>query len=260
LARVNLYAKDYAKAESYATLVINARPLATRAQFAGIWTDATQTEVIWTVPFSAGEGSPSINIHIGSSNRNRYRPSSTIENLYDKVDDVRFPAYFATRATGAGAAIIPGASTSATARRIVNKYIGRGGTNVDNLVNWKALRTAEMYLIRAEARAMQGGAKTVGALEDLNTLRAARINNYVPEVLAGAALMDAINKERQKELFLEGHRWFDLKRTTRTITRTDCGTANTCTLAPTSRTWVWPIPTGEIDANPNMAGQQSPGY
>lgn len=257
LARVNLYAKDYVKAESYATMVIDARPLASKTVFPGIWTDATQTEVIWTVPFSAGEGSPSINIHIGSSNRNRYRPSSTIENMFDKATDVRFPAYFAGRPTGAGAAITPGVSTST--RRIVNKYMGRNGA-VDNLVNWKVLRTGEMYLIRAEARALQGATKLVGALADLNTLRDARINNYVPVVLVGQDLVNAIAAERQKELFLEGHRWFDLKRTTRSLTRTDCGTANTCTLAPTAREWVWPIPTGELDANPNIKGQQSPGY
>jgi hypothetical protein len=257
LARVNLYAKDYAKAETYASQVITARPLATKTQFPGIWTDATQTEVIWTVPFSAGEGSPSINIHIGSSNRNRYRPASNIEALYDKTNDIRFPAYFAGRATGAAAAITPGVSTST--RRIVNKYMGRNNA-IDNLVNWKVLRTSEMYLIRAEARAMQGGAKMAMASEDLNTLRAERINNYMPMMLAGAELLNAIYTERRKELFMEGHRWFDIKRTTRTISRSDCGAGNICALAPAAREWAWPIPTGEINANPNISQQQTPGY
>ncbi|MFD2247040.1 RagB/SusD family nutrient uptake outer membrane protein [Pontibacter ruber] len=245
LARVNLYAKEYAAAESYATEVIEAKPLASKTNFPSIWTDASQSEVIWSVPFAAGQGSPANSLYTASGNRNRYRPSTTLVGTYDQKNDIRFPAYFTTK------------TRSGTARQVVNKFMGRG-TAMDNLVNWKVLRTGEMYLIRAEARAMTGN--SVGAMSDLNELRAARINNYVPEVLVGQALLDAIALERQKELFGEGHQWFDLKRTTRTIERTDCGSASQCTLAPDHKAWVWPIPQGEIIANPNIAAQQSPGY
>ncbi|CAN5851316.1 RagB/SusD family nutrient uptake outer membrane protein [soil metagenome] len=249
LARANLYAKNYVAAENYATLVINSRPLATRAQFPGIWTDANVSEVIWAVTFSAGEGSPSFNVHVGSSNRNRYRPSAALEATFDQANDIRFPSYFGSRTSAAGAS-----------RRIVQKYMSRG-TTLDNLVDWKAFRVGEMYLIRAEARAMQGAAGAVGALADLNALRAARITGYMPAVLTGQALQDAIALERRKELFAEGHRWFDLKRTTRTVNRTEADLPSTIrTLLPGAREWVWPIPQGEIDANPNIASQQSPGY
>ncbi len=120
-----------------------------------------------------------------------------------------------------------------------------------------------MYLIRAEARALQAG-KEAGALADLNALRDARINNYTPVILAGAALVEAIAVERRKELFAEGHRWFDLKRTTRTIDRgagLECGAGTaSCRLAPAAREWVWPVPQLEINSNPSMAGQQTQGY
>lgn len=258
LARVNLYAKDYGAAENNATLVIEERPLATRAEFPGIWTDANASEVIWSVTFSAGEGSPSSNVHIGSSNRNRFRPAATLEATYNKANDIRFPSYFGSRPTGSSAPVVRGESD--IERRIVTKYLGRV-TSLDNLVDWKAIRTGEMYLIRAEARARQGGANVAGALNDLNTLRAARIDKYAPAVLTGQALLDAIALERRKELFLEGHRWFDLKRTSRTINRTESEIDSTePTLLPTDREWVWPIPQGEIDANVNIAPQQSPGY
>ncbi len=258
LARINLYAKDYAKSESYATLVIDVLPLASKTAFPSIWKDASVAEVIWSVPYSAGEGSPSINLHIGSSNRNRYRPSTTVEALYDKVNDIRYSSYIASRATGTGAAIITDPATTVT-RRIVNKHMGRL-TAIDNLVNWKVLRTGEMYLIRAEARALQTGKEAL-ALVDLNTLRASRINGYTNIVgLTGQPLIDAIAAERRRELFAEGHRWFDLKRTTRSVVRTDCGFAKTCTLLPAAREWVWPIPQGEIDANDNIKPQQTPGY
>jgi len=260
LARMYLYAKDYANAEAYASLAITAFPLANTTTFPQIWKDESQAEVLWAVSFNAGEGSPASGVHIGSSNRNRFRPATPLINLYDQATDIRFPAFFASRPSGSVSAANPRTILpfAGNARKIVNKFIGRGAFT-DNVVNWKVLRTGEMYLIRAEARALQGGAKEVLGLGDLNTLRAARVTGYVPVVLVGQALFDEIQLERRKELFGEGHRWFDLKRTTRTINRTDRSVNSTrLTLGPTAREWVWPIPQGEIDANANI--QQNIGY
>ena len=78
---------------------------------------------------------------------------------------------------------------------------------------------------------MQGVGNDAAGLADLNTLRAARISGFVPGVETGAALLSAIELERRKELIAEGHRWFDLKRTTRTVNRTNC-TTSFCTLLP----------------------------
>jgi starch-binding outer membrane protein, SusD/RagB family len=253
LARLNLYAKDYAKAETYATQIIEARPLATMDQFPRIWTDATTDEVIWSVAFNLGEGFPAVGVHIASTNRNRFKPSAALEATYDQTNDIRFKTYFDTRAL------------SGNDRRIVKKFYGRNAappTASDNIVNWKALRTAEMYLIRAEARAMQAGKEAL-ALGDLNDLRAARITGYDNEELSGAALLDAIALERRKELFAEGHQWFDLKRSTKSINRPagDVHLGSTqLVLAPERREWNWPIPTAELNANPNLADQQTVGY
>ena len=76
-------------------------------------------------------------------------------------------------------------------------------------------------------------------------------------------MINAIADERRREMFGEGHRFFDLKRTTRQITRGSvCGTsisaAGQCTLAPTAREWAMPIPETVRNANPNIA--QNPGY
>jgi hypothetical protein len=249
LARMYLYSKDYATAESYASLVITAVPLASRANFPNIWKDASSAEVLWSVAFNAGEGSPATGVHLAANNRNRFRPAAALEATFDQVNDVRFASYFATRNSNGG-----------TPRRILTKYLGRG-TAVDNLVNWKALRTGEMYLIRAEARARQGGAKETLGLADLNDLRAARITGYTSVLLIGTPLLDAIESERRKELVGEGHRWFDLKRTSRTIARTERVLTSTfLTLASTSKYWVWPIPQGEIDANLIIAKQQTPNW
>ena len=64
-------------------------------------------------------------------------------------------------------------------------------------------------------------------------------------------------QERRKELICEGHRFFDLKRTTRLVSRANC--ASFCTLPPGNRAWTWPIPQPEIDANANIL-PQNPGY
>jgi starch-binding outer membrane protein, SusD/RagB family len=253
-ARVNLYAKDYAAAETYATAVITARPLASRTVFPNIWTDVSNTEVVWSVAFNLTEGSPSAGVHIAGNNRNRFKPSPALEATYDQVNDVRFSSYFATR------------SLSGNPRRILSKFYARNAappTAGDNLVNWKAIRTGEMYLIRAEARAMLGGASEALGLADLNALRAARISGYVAEVLVGQPLLDAIALERRKELVGEGHHFFDLKRTTKTVTR-QAGDGHLgvtpLTLAPTSRSWNWPIPKLETDNNVVISSQQTTGY
>ncbi|WP_205502999.1 RagB/SusD family nutrient uptake outer membrane protein [Rufibacter psychrotolerans] len=247
LARMHLYAKEYPAAESYASLVIDQVPLADQDEFAEIWTDASRAEVIWAVSYNAGEGSPSSGIYNGPGNRNRARPSEDLVATYNQANDIRFDTYFDFRALGEDT------------RRILRKFLGRGATE-DNVVDWKVIRVAELYLIRAEARAMQPG-KQLLALADLNTLRRARINNYVDVVLAGQPLLDAIALERRKELIGEGHRFFDLKRTTRTLVRTDVDLPSTnVEVLPNAREWVWPVPQGEIDANPNIRGQQSPGY
>jgi hypothetical protein len=168
-------------------------------------------------------------------------PDPTLVDTYDQANDFRYSSYFQ---------IID-------QRLVLSKYLAKSAQlgKPDGVVNFKALRTGEMYLIRAEANAKIGD--ETDALDDLNTLRAARINGYVSEILSGTALTDAIELERRKELICEGHRFFDLKRTTRTINRTNC--SNFCTLSRTDRSWTWPIPQPEIDANPAIL-PQNPGY
>ncbi|MCS6969139.1 MAG: RagB/SusD family nutrient uptake outer membrane protein [Cytophagales bacterium] len=249
LARICLYAGLNAEAIRFATNVINALPLATRTQFPAIWRDESAVEVAWAIRFNPGEGGPALEVYSpAGADRASFDASPDLAALYDRANDIRFSSYlapgFGTRAPRPQTRIIP------------IKYLGKGN-NRDGVVDFKVLRTGEMYLIRAEARLRTGD--TSGALQDLNTLRAARIQNFVPGNETGEALVRAIADERRRELFLEGHRWFDLKRTTRTINRQNCTPpATQCNLAPNSPRWTWPIPIVEINANPNMT--QNPGY
>lgn len=249
LARISLYAGQDADAIRFATNVINALPLATRAQFPGIWRDDNAAEVAWAIRFNPGEGGPALEVYSPAGNdRASFDASPDMVALYDQANDIRFNSYmasgFSTRAPRPASRFIP------------IKYLGKGN-NRDGVVDFKVLRTGEMFLIRAEARQRSGD--QTGALQDLNTLRAARIANFTPGTESGAALAQAIANERRRELFLEGHRWFDLKRTTRTINRQNCRPpATQCSLASNSNKWTWPIPTPELNANPNMT--QNAGY
>ena len=240
LARVGLYSKQYDSAIKYSTIAISAVPLASPTDFPDIWTDASDEEVLWSAVFNAGEGRIGDPVYFVPSNRSSYRPNPTLVSMYDAVNDIRYSSYIKIVSN----------------RRILGKYMAKAAqvANPDGIVNFKALRTGEMYLIRAEAYARSGN--DLLALDDLNTLRAARIAGFVAGVETGQALLDAIALERRKELLGEGHRWFDLKRTTKTINRPNC--TNFCTLQPADRAWTWPIPLTEMNANTNMV--QNPGY
>jgi hypothetical protein len=247
-----LYSNSLDSAVKYSTLVINARPLASRTVFPNIWLDASSSEVIWSVKFEAFNSDIGSNIFYSVGNRASYRPTTNLLNLYDVINDVRYTSYYRNLLRGA-------ARTTTPARLVMIKYDARQSTLLkpDGIVNFKALRTGEMYLIRAEALARSGGANEALGLADLNALRTARINGYVPVVLTGAPLLQAIADERRKELAGEGHRFFDLKRTTRTINRTTNCTSF-CTLGSAAREWALPIPQSEILANPNI--EQNTGY
>ena len=117
------------------------------------------------------------------------------------------------------------------------------------------LRLAEQYLIRAEARAMQGDLS--GAIADLDTIRIRAGLQPVADLypaLGKAELLDLIFEERRRELFTEwGHRWLDLKRT---------GMAAEF-LKVDNPLWqntdvFYPIPEAELMKNPNLV--QNPGY
>lgn len=240
LARMYLYANELDSAIKYSTIVINARPLASQAEFPLIWEDASTAEVIWSIKYQTGEPALGREIYQVSGDKLSWAPVNDLLGLYS-INDIRTFVYWADLGSG---------------RIVLNKYSAKttAAGNPDGVVDFKILRTAEMYLIRAEAYARKVG-MGVQALADLNTLRAAR--DAATGAETGNALLTAIQVERRRELVAEGHRFFDIKRTTRSISRTQ-NCSSFCTLAPTNRAWAFPVPQGEILANPNM--EQNTGY
>ncbi|MCU0339063.1 MAG: RagB/SusD family nutrient uptake outer membrane protein [Spirosomaceae bacterium] len=134
------------------------------------------------------------------------------------------------------------------------------GTPDEDNNNIVIFRLAEMYLIRAEARAQQ--ANITGAVSDLNVLRTRAGRNLTaaqrpPMVVAGtqSEILGVIERERVYELSFEGHRWYDLVRTGRAQAVMSAFTPNW-----NQKYELWPIPQTEIQRNSALAGQQNPGY
>lgn len=98
------------------------------------------------------------------------------------------------------------------------KFNGAKGNNVDDM---PMMRIAEMYLILAEAQAKAANSPAAGAAA-LDELRQARGLDPIAVANPGAladitSFEDEILDERMRELALEGHRFFDLKRLQRDI-------------------------------------------
>lgn len=245
-ARVALYERDYAGAITYATEVINNISLASSANFPGIWTDANTSEVIWKLKRNSTQQVSTLWKDVNGDVF--FLPSDKLKGSYDRTNDVRFGAYILAN---------PG-NADPDDTLIVNKYPGIAGAPYTNDI--KLFRVAEMYLIRAEAKAEQSTPDLVGATADLVSLRSQRINGYVPEVFANKdELINAILTERFKEFPFEGHRYFDLKRRGLPIQRSATDAApEYSTLQPTNYLYILPIPQREIFANDNM--DQNKGY
>jgi hypothetical protein len=120
--------------------------------------------------------------------------SNDLYKLYDE-NDYRKGIYFVR-------------STQSDSLGLNRKYeMGKHRSYVSDIFT---LRTAEGYLNVAEACAMQGDAE--GASDWLNQLRHKRIENYTDVEYDANEVIDQVRVERRKELCLEGHRWFDLRR------------------------------------------------
>ena len=126
-----------------------------------------------------------------------------------------------------------------------------GRTLAVSTENYVVCRLAEQYLIDAEAKA--NTSDLPGAVTDINIIRQ-RAGLPLFSSTDKQTVINQVVAERQHELFCEwGHRWFDLKR---------LNLANTI-LGSEKPGWkstdtLYPIPAGEISANPKLT--QNPGY
>jgi hypothetical protein len=120
------------------------------------------------------------------------------------------------------------------------------------------MRAAEMFLIEAEAKANLGAADAAKVLFDLVSKRDPA---YVLSTKTGAALLSDIYIQRRIELWGEGFRFFDLKRTNSPLDRTGAQhnttiTGGVMTVPADDKRWQYLIPISEINLNPSL--EQNP--
>ena len=242
LAKFYLYQEDWDEAEEYASNVINSQNFTLDTDFSTVVLEDFPEESIFEVAYTVNDD-PGTNNSIGLfyllANRREIIPSNqVILKLSSDASGDRFSSIDFNLNN------LKGTDNGWS----VAKY---GNQDSDNN-NVSVFRLAEMYLIRAEARAKQN--QITSAISDLNILR----NRAKADLVTSATqnqLIQLIEEERLYELAFEGHRWYDLVRTNRAASVMPVFNSN----------WknsyeVWPIPQREIQNNPALKGNQNPGY
>lgn len=193
-ARVALYKKDWNTALSAAKEVIALRPELE---------DLNDASSKAPYNFESKEAILALTSMVDLDIQDEMPLSKELIALYNKENDKRFTLYFRDS--------------------YGNIKVNKGAKSYDN----SEFRTAELYLIAAEAAAQSGQADEAKGYILALTAKRLTPDFFATEservkALSGDALLTEIANERQRELAAEGHRWFDLRRTTRQqIIKTD---------------------------------------
>ena len=205
MSRVYLYMCDYANAQKYAALVVENGPrLENLNYFNGeSFLHPELSELIFSM------GSSSIFGSVLTENTyyrdGHYRISDELYGAYNPLDghDLRLRHYVIRQEDA-----YPGSA-------LQYKKLKGSTHSTPEMSDIFIMRTSEAYLNLAEAAACNDDEAT--ARTALKTLRENRIeagfyNAAELDALNGEELVKFIRDERQRELCLEGHRWFDLRR------------------------------------------------
>ena len=235
LAEVYLTMEDWTNAAETAKAAKVGFPLMNQAQFQSGFNDWTLGEWMWGVNQSStqnfGNGSP-FTLWANQTRGTRWTfdflyVNDKFKDLFEK-DDVRNQFWLRTD---------HGLWTSNKFREAQDDFYG----------DVVMMRSAEMYLIEAEALARSG--KDTESKTVLWQLQDAR--KATRSVETGNALVEKILLERRKELYSEGMAWFDLIRTQKGFTRTGDHPAMASFPA---RSWrfIVQLPTAEFNSNTSL--------
>tara|TARA_R110001592_G_scaffold157863_1_gene388779 strand:- start:3056 stop:4546 length:1491 start_codon:yes stop_codon:yes gene_type:complete len=276
-ARIALYRKQYTQADALAAGLVSDFPLANRSQYVNLFDDSGNSEVIFKLERTVGDGydrqgSTGSAAAGGWAGANFAFVNGTIDgspyfeigrSLFNLLDpnDVRYDVNVHPTSL-----INPNYATSPDAKGtdilVVGKYTGSEGQPLMN--DLKIFRSAEMVLIRAEAAVaannLAGAAGYIKQLRDARFNAAQPLPTYASQQIAYADILN----ERRIEFAFEGHRYLDLKRigvaANQGVLRdpVDCAINGACDLAASDFRFAAPIPLVELNANPVI--QQNPQY
>jgi len=232
-SRYYLYQKNWAKAEEYADKVIadaiNYKLLTPYSAFFAANARGTQ-ESIFEVFYN---GTSEINDH-----RGQWQPQTNGGTRQWAPNDA-FVTLVNNPVIGGNRSSLVAKDNQA--RWYGNLYYRSPGSDPSYII-----RIAELYLIRAEARAQQE--KLTLALSDVNAIRTRAGLGASPAVSKDDILL-AVENERRIEFALEPHRWFDLVRTGRA--------AAVLSITDPNR-YLMPIPSVQLQTDKALV--QNPGY
>ncbi len=202
-ARVELYNEEFAAAEATATEVLSVYAGATLGGLApdyrSLWAvKNVAPESVFELPFAIDDANSIAFFYFPGANggRNEITSSPGLANAHE-AGDLR-KAVNVTVLDNTSVPRIP-ANKTLKAFRVAGD---------DNVI---VMRLAELYLIRAEARARKASPDLAGAAADINIVRQrAGLDPITPASAEETVL--AVERERRVELAHEGHRWFDLRR------------------------------------------------
>jgi hypothetical protein len=229
-ARLHLYRQQWSDAENYATQVIGNTKYALVKPYNTFFTAPfLSTESVFELSYSTNDKNSYWNLWYPSSAGGQYtlKPSDA---LAAKLNNPNIGGTRKTLIAGTGTGVY-GVLYNTTSSSIDPSYV---------------IRIAELYLIRAEARAQQNN--LAGAIADLNVIRA-RAGVPATTATTQAAILQAIEDENSVEFPFEAHRWFDLVRT---------GRAGAVLGLNNKNYWLFPIPYSDILSDPDVT--QNPGY
>ncbi len=270
-AKVYLYMENYASSLAAAETVINSKvyTLYSNANWVGSWAAQYSSESIFELAIYQDEsdlGTGSLGFYLrrskhGSTSAMGWFMASDywIQRMDEDPNDVRW-----------GIMSDDESFTDTKIHRFGSCYKYSGSTNLvgdgkgsSTAVNIKVIRLSEVYLIAAEA-ALGTGNKDKAATY-LQEIR--KRSPGLPAATATTVTVDMILNERSKELFAEGHRFFDMMRLNKTITFNDefitpsvVITHRDKTIDRTFYKTILPISTDEMNANEAIRSQQNPGY
>ncbi len=232
-SRYYLYQKDYVKAEDYATRIISdavnyklVKPFGTFFQNDARGTAESVFELFYN-------GTTEVNAH-----RNQWQPQTTGGTRQWAPNDALVALL--------NNPTIGGTRSTLIAKDNQNRWYGNLYYRNPASDPTYIFRTAESYLIRAEARAQQD--KLADALTDLNAVRDRAGLTALTTSTKDAVLL-AVENERRVEFALEPHRWFDLVRTGRAAAVLNVTDPNR---------YLLPIPVQQRLSDPTL--EQNPGY
>lgn len=117
--------------------------------------------------------------------------------------------------------------------------------------NFTLIRFADVLLMHSEALNELKASPDAQVVSSINRVRQrAGVALYDPADWTKATLRDEIQNERNRELWGEGHSWFDYVRKGMLIDRMLA--AGVPAAMVTSKNYLYPVPQAEIDINPNL--------